>query len=113
MKFKFIGQYTNGHTSITYGDVTFEGHDPSDVTDEDWIRRLSGSQEFEQVGKGAKDPLDHDGDGKKGGSTAGRDVEAMRALRAEYERVVGKKPFSGWNADVLRQKMAAFEDDGA
>jgi hypothetical protein len=27
--------------------------------------------------------------------------------RAEYERVIGKRPFMGWNADELRAKIAA------
>ncbi len=63
MLFKFIGQHTNGHTSITYGNVTFEGDEPADVENADLIRRLSGSPEFEVV-----DPLDHDGNGAKGGS---------------------------------------------
>jgi hypothetical protein len=65
MLFKFIGQYTNGHTSIDAGGVEFVGDEPSDVTDADLIRRLSNNPEFEAV-----DPLDHDGDGKKGGSLA-------------------------------------------
>lgn len=63
MLFKFIGQYTNGHTSITVMGVTFEGHDPAEVTDAEAIRRLSNNIEFEEV-----HPLDHDGDGEKGGS---------------------------------------------
>jgi hypothetical protein len=29
------------------------------------------------------------------------------ALRAEYEVKFGKKPFPGWSADVLREKLAA------
>lgn len=61
--FKFIGQYTNGHTSISYGDVTWQGHDPAEVTDPAWIARLSRHPEFEEV-----HPLDHDGNGEKGGS---------------------------------------------
>jgi hypothetical protein len=28
------------------------------------------------------------------------------ALRAEYERVIGKKPYMGWTAEELRQKIA-------
>lgn len=63
MLFKFIGQYTNSHTSISASGVTFEGREPSEVTDPEAIRRLSGNPEFEPV-----HPLDHDGNGKKGGS---------------------------------------------
>lgn len=29
------------------------------------------------------------------------------ALRAEYEAKFGKKPFGGWDADTLREKIAA------
>lgn len=63
MLFKFIGQYTNGHTTVDAGGVLFTMHEPAEVTDGEMIRRLSGHQEFEAV-----DPLDHDGDGEKGGS---------------------------------------------
>lgn len=49
--------------------------------------------------------LDHDGNGKPGGSTGAADH--MRALREEYQRVVGKRPFSGWDEATLREKMAA------
>lgn len=63
MLFKFTGRYTNGHTSINACGVTFEGNEPAEVTDPEAIRRLSNHPEFEEV-----DPLDHDGDGEKGGS---------------------------------------------
>lgn len=63
--------------------------------------------------KGAKDALDHDDDGKAGGSKA-QTGDEIAALRAEYEAKVGKKPFNGWNADQLREKIAAApaDDDG-
>lgn len=63
MLFKFIGRYTNGHTSINASGVVFEGREPANVTEADAIRRISGNPEFEEV-----HPLDHDGDGEKGGS---------------------------------------------
>ena len=63
MRFRFIGQYTNGHTSINAGGVVFEGHEPAEVECLEAVRRLSANIEFEAV-----HPLDHDGDGKKGGS---------------------------------------------
>jgi len=31
--------------------------------------------------------------------------EALTALRAEYQEVVGKRPFHGWDADTLREKI--------
>lgn len=65
MLLKFTGRYTNGHTSITCGNVTFNGYDPTECPDELARDLLKG--EFVAV-----DPLDHDGDGKKGGWLKGR-----------------------------------------
>ncbi|MBN7777768.1 hypothetical protein JYP49_14300 [Nitratireductor aquimarinus] len=33
-------------------------------------------------------------------------VDDMKALRARYVKVVGKKPYHGWDADTLRTKIA-------
>lgn len=33
-------------------------------------------------------------------------------LRVNYERVLGKKPFMGWDADKLREKIAEAEGSG-
>ena len=49
--------------------------------------------------------LDHDGDGKPGGSISGGDD--LAALRAEYTEKFGKRPFMGWDADALRERIAA------
>lgn len=62
MQFRFIGRYTNGHTSICMNGVDFVGHEPREVP-ADAVARLSNSTEFEAV-----HPLDHDDDGKPGGS---------------------------------------------
>lgn len=35
------------------------------------------------------------------------EADERPALRAEYEAKFGKKPFGGWSADVLREKLAA------
>lgn len=51
------------------------------------------------------DPLDHDGDGRRGGSS--RPPGDLRTLRAEYLRVVGKRAFNGWPAATLQAKIAA------
>ena len=53
------------------------------------------------------DPLDHDRDGRRGGSLAPEGDGDLPALRAEYHQVVGRRPFSGWDAQVLREKIAA------
>lgn len=49
--------------------------------------------------------LDHDGDGKPGGSISatGDDIKALRAL---YRETIGKAAFNGWNADELRRRIA-------
>lgn len=52
------------------------------------------------------DPFDHDGDGHPGGSPKIEPSEALSALRAEYVEIVGKRPFMGWPADVLAEKIA-------
>lgn len=39
------------------------------------------------------------------GSMPAVSVEDIAALRSEYEKVVGKRPFHGWNAEKLRQKI--------
>lgn len=31
----------------------------------------------------------------------------LTALRAQYQEVVGKKPYHGWDAETLREKIAA------
>lgn len=33
----------------------------------------------------------------------------LTSLRAEYEKVVGRRPFMGWDAGTLREKMAAAD----
>jgi hypothetical protein len=34
------------------------------------------------------------------------------ALRVEYETLFGKRPFMGWGADTLREKIAAKKAEG-
>ena len=34
------------------------------------------------------------------------DADDLAALRAEYQDVIGKKPFNGWDAATLRAKIA-------
>lgn len=48
MRYRFIGQYTHGRTSICMNGVTFEGRDPSEVPVKlDF--RFAGNIEFEAV----------------------------------------------------------------
>jgi len=53
------------------------------------------------------DPLDRDGDGKKGGSSKPPEADDLSTLRAEYHEKFGKRPFMGWDAATLREKLAA------
>lgn len=62
MRFRFIGQYTHGRTFIEMNGVRFDGNEPSQVPD-DLQSRFENNIEFEAI-----HPLDHDGDGVKGGS---------------------------------------------
>lgn len=53
-----------------------------------------------------RDPLDHDGDGKKGGSkSADGEGDELSRLRAEYLELVGKRAFHGWDAAELQQRI--------
>lgn len=54
--------------------------------------------------KPGHDPLDHDGDGEKGGSKAPEPTDDLKALREEYREKVGKRPFPGW----LRHSFASL-----
>lgn len=49
--------------------------------------------------------LDHDGNGHPGGSKAPEQTDDLKALREEYEAKMGKRPFYGWDAATLREKM--------
>lgn len=51
------------------------------------------------------DPLDHDGDGKKGGSKPVEESDELAKLRADYQEVVGKRPYHGWSAEELQAKI--------
>jgi len=76
-----------------------------DVTAEfaaDYLAILEKSRTVEVL-----DPLDHDGDGKKGGSLKPEATDDLVAVRAEYLAVVGKKPFHGWDAAELHKRIAA------
>lgn len=64
---KFIGTYTGGRTSIQMGEYVFEGHEPTKVDERTAMgKRIAGNPDFAVV-----DPLDHDGNGEKGGSPKG------------------------------------------
>jgi len=37
--------------------------------------------------------------------------DELSALRAEYQEIVGKRPYHGWDADQLREKIAEARDE--
>lgn len=49
MRFRFIGQYTNGHTGINANGIDFVGHEPAEVTDKGAIASLTRHPEFEAI----------------------------------------------------------------
>ena len=49
--------------------------------------------------------FDNDGDNKPGGSKRPEQTEDLKALRAEYQTKLGKRPFSGWGAEELKRRM--------
>lgn len=55
MLLRFTGTYTGGRTSITLCGVTFEGHEPLEVTDPQALARLANHREFEQVAEAAEE----------------------------------------------------------
>ena len=80
MRFKFIGDYTNGHSSINAWGLVFEGREPLDVPAE-LVERFARHVEFERIEDAVSGqteaeaetqaeahPLDHDGYGNLGGS---------------------------------------------
>jgi hypothetical protein len=91
MKFRFIGTYTQGRTSINACGVIFEGNEPSDVDDADGIRRLRNNPEFEAVG------------GDEGG------LSEINDLRAVYRALAGKNGGPRWDECTYREKIAALE----
>jgi hypothetical protein len=62
----------------------------------------------EEPRRKAKRPqLDHDDNGREGGSITAAGDGGLAALRAEYQAKFDKRPFNGWDATTLREKIAA------
>lgn len=74
----------------------------------DYLQLLEASMAVKVVDAPAStvDPLDHDGDGKKGGSQPASDAddEVLR-LRAEYTDLTDKKPHHLWRAERLQTEI--------
>lgn len=39
-------------------------------------------------------------------------ADDVKALRTEYKAAAGRNPFNGWDADTLREKIAAAKSEG-
>jgi len=50
MFFRFVGEYTNGRTSIVMNGVKFEGRTPSEVPEKS-VARFSSNREFEKAAR--------------------------------------------------------------
>jgi hypothetical protein len=72
-----------------------------DLTKEE-LAGVKGAPESFEVDGGS---LDHDKDGKKGGSTAPEQTDELADLRAQYADLYGKRPFMGWDAKTLTAKI--------
>lgn len=82
-----------------FGDVTAE-FEPG------YLDLLRAARTVDVKPAGNADPLDHDGDGKKGGSkSADGDKDELARLRADYQEIVGKRPFNGWDTDELQRRI--------
>lgn len=49
MRFRFIGKYTNGHTSVRAMGFVFNGSEPTDVTTDTAMAKIKTHPEFEAV----------------------------------------------------------------
>lgn len=85
----------------TYMTRALKAHDPR-------FARVLGKLGYERSDMIAADPLEHDDDARKGGSKK-QVGDDLVALRKDYEAKVGKRPFMGWDADVLRAKITEAE----
>lgn len=76
----------------TYMDRALKSRDPR-------FARILGRLGYERRDMVAADPADSDADD-------------LTALRAEYQDVVGKRAYHGWDVDDLRGKIAAAKAEG-
>lgn len=57
-----------------------------------------------------RDPLDHDGDGKKGGSLPADQREGLSDLRAEYKGLTGADADGRWSEARLKAEIEKAKD---
>lgn len=102
-----------GGTFAEIGGITYHfaldahGRYVADVEDDAHIARfLSITDAYRWAKDMPADPLDHDGDGKKGGSLPDPEREA---LVARYEAKFGKKPHHKTSSATIAEKLAEAE----
>lgn len=70
------------------------------------ILQQSPYVEISEGDKPSRDPLDHDGDGRKGGSKPASEAgEVVDKLRAEYKELTGKDADGRWKADRIQSEI--------
>ena len=74
----------------TYMDRALKSRDPR-------FARILGKLGYERRDMVAAEPVSDD--------------DEITALRAEYQDVVGKKAFHGWDSDALRDKIADAKEE--
>ena len=92
-----------GPAAVFHRGVLFHRGVPVDAPD-DVATALAGNSHFRVA-----DPLDHDADGRRGGSLSHEATDELTALRARYQDVTGRKFYHGWGADDLRRRIADAE----
>lgn len=74
--------------------------------DADYLDLLRAARTVDVKPACKSDPLDHDGDGKKGGSLPADAADAeIQRLRTEYTDLTGKKPHHLWKAERLQSEI--------
>ncbi|ACI55700.1 hypothetical protein Rleg2_2426 [Rhizobium leguminosarum bv. trifolii WSM2304] len=89
-----------------FGELTRPTKDEPGEFTGDYLQLLEASMAVQVLDAPSKPhPLDHDGDGRKGGSKPAAEGEELAKLRADYLEVVGKKPYHGWSVEELQAKI--------
>lgn len=90
---------TDRHLAVRGGQVDIPGALVPGLAAEGFVRPVSGPEAKALSGAPENKAIFAAPENKA-------DDDPRPALREEYKRVLGKKPFAGWNADKLREKIA-------
>lgn len=91
---------------VRKGLAQLPGHEPPKTVAENFDEAAMTSRTF----KPEKDPLDHDGDGKRGGSAKQPPSAELVQARADYREAFQKAPFMGWDVEEIRKRIAEKND---